>query len=141
MNEYFDDYRVGEWMSKGIMKQVANIARSVNTSIASAGSVALLAVVLAATPMISVAHSSVVPASVKSMNTADSETQRTENIMVAVVDRLGKSIDDRISNFEASFQFAVDPELLALAELAITTKDNRSSLSKDEWAKRLSIGS
>lgn len=140
MNELFgfDDYRVVAWMSNGLMTRVENLTRSVNTRIKSAGSVALMAVSLAATPVISVAHTSVLPGHVPSVRPGPVEVH--EASMQAVVDRLGKQIDHRIENFEHAFSVEVDADLLALAELAVSSNNDSAQLPKQVWVERLSIG-
>lgn len=134
--ENFDDYRISDWMSDGLMIRFDSVKRSINTSLRSAGMVVTIAASIALSQTLAIPAGTVA----LTHSIPDNKVSAARSVERRVSE-LFRQIDEQLANLDQASDENVDPETLALAQQALAATANRGEAASNGWALRLVTGS
>jgi hypothetical protein len=128
----FDDFRVGAWMTEGVINTLAEAEKFVGKVAKKATSAIAGALVVASVISVSATAGTnpVIPAVDHVVSSVSSTyEQKAVVALEAELDSLGAKMTEALGRLEKSEKISINPDFLALAELALVASDNRQGQS------------
>lgn len=133
----FDDFRVGAWVTKGVIHTMAEAEKTFRTIVKKAGAAIAGAVVAASIVSVpaTAATTPVKPATEHVVSSTGASELKAEALLELELDNFAAQMTAALSRLEEADTISVDSDLMVLAQSALIASDNRQDYSPMEIAE------